>query len=95
MVLESKIGAEIIEAKNLVIKNTKLISKNQNPVIFIENSQNLDFENVMYPDETDVLLKVSVKTTENIRIKKTNTSKAKKVTEFLDGANSAQVKIQK
>lgn len=95
MVLESQIGAELIEAKNLVIKNTKFIPKNQNPVIFIENSQNIEFENVSYPEGSDVLFKVGGKVTQNINVKKTDTSKAKKVTEFLDGTNPAQLKIQK
>jgi polygalacturonase len=94
MVLQAKEGLDFTEASGIHLKNIKLITKNTNPVATIHNSQNIDFENISYPDNTKLLFDIQGDKAKNIVVSKTNVSKAQKKTEFNFGANDKALQIK-
>lgn len=88
MVLKTDKGVDIIEGDGIILKNIYLETKNTDPLINIENSGNLAFNNVLYSDAR-LLFKVSGKKSEGIKLSKMDTSKAKKMAEFKSGAEAS------
>jgi polygalacturonase len=94
MVLQAKEGLDFTEASGIHLKNIKLITKNTNPVATIHNSQNIELENISYPDNTKLLFDIQGDKAKNIVVSKTNVSKAQKKTEFNFGANDKALQIK-
>lgn len=95
LVLQSKIAAEFVDAKNISIKNAVFNSSVTHPVISISNGSKLSFENIQYSPSSELLFSVGGKRTEKITVAKTDFSKAKKTNEFTEGASVNQFNIQK
>ncbi|HEY4107942.1 glycoside hydrolase family 28 protein [Puia sp.] len=76
MVLKAAKGAELIEAQNIGLKNIRLITADTTqPVIYVENSSDLHFDNINYP-KTTLLLSINGAKCANIRLADTDRSKA-------------------
>ena len=78
-------GADVIEAQNIFLKNIHLESKETNPLINIQNSNNLAFDHITYGN-TELLFKVSGKKSQQIKLLNTDAAKAKNKAEFASGA---------
>jgi polygalacturonase len=81
-VLNTEIGVELIEAENITLKNIRLVSKETNPVIAIENSHSLIFDSVEYGKDANLLFKVSGNRSSKINVFHTDVANAKKSVEL-------------
>ncbi len=79
-VIESNKGLVCIEGQRITLKNVQLITK-QTPVLQVQDSQHITFDNIGYKPSSDLLLKVSGDRSKAVELLHTDTSKAKKVRE--------------
>lgn len=89
MTIQAKIGLDMTEGTNIVLRNVKLVTDETDPVMNIHNSQNIVLENVDYKDGAELLLNLSGSKSKSIKMPGTNTKKAKKAIEFSYGASDA------
>jgi len=95
LVLKAEKGAELIDADGIVLKNVRLITEETNPVILVDNSSDVTLSNLEYNADSNVLLSVSGEKTGSIRMDHTDTSKAKKKSEFNKGAAEKSLVISR
>jgi len=94
IVLKTKKGIEAIEANNISFKNIQLVTSNTKPVIYVENSSALTFDNIKYNNGADLLLSINGAKTGNIKLINTDESKAKKKVEYGNGATQSSLAIK-
>lgn len=94
MVIRSQKGIEISEATGIMFKNVKIVSQDTNPVVDILNSKSIVFDNLKYPETTNLLFRIGGDRTSNIAVNNTNTSAAKQKAEFEFGARESDLKIK-
>lgn len=94
MVLQTKKGIELTEAANIAFNNVKLVTSGPDPLVYLQNSNGIEFANISYNDKASVLFSVNGERSKNIRINKTDLSKAKSKTEFKFGANASSVEFK-
>ncbi|WP_374165796.1 glycoside hydrolase family 28 protein [Arcticibacter sp. MXS-1] len=94
MTLQAKVGVEIEEAAQISLKNIHLITKETKPVIRIQNSSALSFDDIRYNDSADLLFSVNGDRNSGINVSNTNTKSAKSLSEFNFGANKKALKIK-
>ena len=76
-VLQTNDGIDIQEASNININNVTMLSKNNNPVAYVLNSDNINISNLKFKDSADLLLQVQGDRTKNIRVLNSNVAAAK------------------
>jgi len=77
MVLKAAKGAELIEAENIGLKNIRLITTDTaQPVVYVENSSNLHFDNITYNAGAGLLFSINGNKSANISVANTDRSKA-------------------
>jgi polygalacturonase len=94
IVLKTTKGVEAIEASNTSFKNIQLVTSNTKPVIYIENSSALTFDNITYNNGADLLLSINGEKTGNIQLLNTDESRAKKKVDYGNGATQSSVSIK-
>jgi len=87
-VLQAKQGIYCEEATDVSLKNITILSQETNPVITIENDNNIKLDNIQYKTDADLLMSIGGDRTKNIQLLNMDGSKAKKQTEFVDNAQS-------
>ncbi|PTQ97873.1 pectate lyase-like protein [Mucilaginibacter yixingensis] len=89
VIIKADRGADIIEAQNIKLDDVQLICKNSNPLINIENSQSVTFNNIQTLEKPKQFLSISGDRSKNIDIK--NASPEAKSTEvnFMYGAEKS------
>lgn len=92
-VISAKIGVQLIEAENIILKNIRLVTKETNPVIAIENSSSLIFDSVEYNKNTNLLFKVNGSRSSNIKVFRTEIVNAKKSVELGSETQVEAIKI--
>ncbi len=92
-VFNAKKGIELIEAENIALKNIRLVTKETNPVIAIENSNSLFLDSVEYCKNANLLFKVIGNRCSNINISHTNATNAKKCVELDTDVPNGAIKI--
>ncbi|MGI4737290.1 MAG: glycoside hydrolase family 28 protein [Janthinobacterium lividum] len=80
--LECKKGMLCQEADNIRLKNVTLLSTETKPVLEVQNSKNITFDNLRYASGADLLLRVTGDRSQGIRLTNTNTKLAKKDVEL-------------
>lgn len=93
MVLQAKKGVEIIEASGITLKNIKLMPENTDPVCLIENSDNLVFNGIQFPENAKQLFKVSGAGTGNIKVLGTKGIDTTKDIAFTNGAAATAISV--
>jgi hypothetical protein len=93
MTLQAKIGVDIQEATGINIKNVNIISKENNPLLYVLNSDSVVFDKVQYK-AADLLLQVEGDRSGTVKVLNTDASKAKKKLEVGFGAKEENIKIQ-
>lgn len=91
MVLQTNKGIDIQEASGISFRNIEMHSKEDNPLIDITQSDNLVFENINYKENVELLFRISGDRSQQINIKKTNSSRAKKSISFELGATEKAI----
>lgn len=89
MTLQVNKGVEIIEASNIKLKNIKLLSTLNNPVVYVENSNGVVLDGLQYPKDAKQLFRVSGAKTSGIKILHTNGIQADKDVELTHDATKA------
>jgi DNA sulfur modification protein DndE len=82
IVLESQKGMLCQEAENIRLKNVTLLSTETKPVLEVQNSKNISFDNLRYANGADLLLRVTGDRSQGIKLTNTNTKLAKKDVEL-------------
>lgn len=95
LTLKVKKGVEIFEAENINIKNIELITGITKPMIYVENSKKILFDNLQYNKGAELLLSVNGSRTKGITFSNTNPSLATEKVKYLNEASevSAEVKF--
>ncbi|HEY0732695.1 MAG TPA: glycoside hydrolase family 28 protein, partial [Chitinophagaceae bacterium] len=91
MTIQSKVGLDMTEGTNIVLRNVNLITSETDPVMNIHNSRNIVLENVGYKDGAELLLNISGSKSKSIQMPGTDTKKAKKAIEYSYGASDAAI----
>ncbi|MBD0277355.1 MAG: glycoside hydrolase family 28 protein, partial [Flavisolibacter sp.] len=91
ILLKTNKGAEFIEATDIHLNNVQLLSDKTNPVIYVENSNNIELNGIRYTDNPQLLLSVNGAKSGNIRMSNTNVSHLTNKIEFSHGANATMV----
>ena len=94
MVLKADKGAEIAEAQNISLKNIQLVTTQTDPVVYVENSSNLRFDNLRYNTGAGVLFSINGKNCAGIRVVNTDKSKAVHDAVFNYGADRQVMEIK-
>ena len=94
MVLQAKKGIEIEEAKNINLKNIKVITKETKPVVYVVNSSALNFDGLDFNVGADLLFDINGKKTSNINVTNTKATTAKTVSQFNQEASKKALKIK-
>ncbi|MBP8067124.1 MAG: glycoside hydrolase family 28 protein, partial [Pedobacter sp.] len=87
-------GVDIQEAKNVTLRNVNLVVTNANPLISIQNGNQINFKNVKY-NTAQTLFRISGDRNSAIQSSGLDASKAKIKTEFLAGAEEKSLQINK
>lgn len=91
MVLQANKGIDIQEASGITFRNMEIITKEDNPLIDITQSDKLIFENIRYKENVELLFRINGDRSQQINIKNTNASRAKKGIAFELGATEKAI----
>jgi polygalacturonase len=94
MVLKTNRGAELIAAKNISLRNIDLVTKNADPVIYVENSHGITLDGIAYDPGAALLFSINGNKCGNIRVTGTDVSKALKKAAFNCGATDNMLEIK-
>lgn len=94
MTLQADKGIEIEEAKDIHLKNVKVISANTTPVVNIVNSSAITFNNLEYKQGAELLFNVNGERSSDIKVSDTNVGNATSKTQFNNGAKSKSLSIK-
>jgi polygalacturonase len=94
MVIQAKQGLDMTEGSEITIRNVKLLTKDEGPVLNIHNSKNINLVRVSYNVNAPVFLNVSGEKTAGIKIERVDKNKTAKSIQYSYGApeNSVQIK---
>jgi polygalacturonase len=95
MVLKTDKGASVIEARHIDLKNIRLVTRDTSaPVVYVENSSELHFQDIGYPEGAGTLFSVNGAGCSKIRVTDTDRSKAVHDAAFSYGAAPASLEIK-
>jgi DNA sulfur modification protein DndE len=95
MVFATRKGIELTEGANIEFNNIKLIAEQANPLVYIQNSSKISFNNFSFEKGVPLLFSINGDRTTGIEVKSTNTDNATNKNEFLFGAKSNSITYQK
>ena len=95
MTLKTQKGIELIEAEDISLKNINVVCAETNPVVFIDNGSKITLENIKYSNNADLLFNVNGDKSTEIKVSKTDVSKAKEKATFNNGATDKALIIAK
>ena len=93
VILNTNKAAEIIESAGVELKNITLLSKETQPVVYIENSSNISIDGFRYSADASLLFSIKGERSNNITVKNTDVSKAKTATAFANGSIAGSINI--
>ena len=94
MVLETRKGIECTEAEGISFNNIRLITADTDPLIYLQNSSNNDFNNISYEKNATLLFSVNGDRSKHIKITKTDFAKAKNKVAFASGATQSSIEFK-
>jgi hypothetical protein len=94
MVLQANKGIDCSEATGITFNNIKLITKESNPVVDVQNSDNLSFNGISYKEGSELLFRIGGDRTQKIGISNTDASKAKQKVQYEFGATEKSVTLK-
>lgn len=95
MVFATNKGIECTEGANIEFNNIKLVTQQANPLVYIQNSSKLTFNNFSFESGVPLLFSVNGDRSSGILVKSTNVGAAAKKDEFLFGAKTNSINYQK
>lgn len=91
----AKKGVELIEASNIELKNLTIATEETNPLIHIDNGENITIDGLDPKEGVDLLVSVSGGASKKIQLLNTAKSNIKKLSEFSNGADRKSLVIKK
>ncbi|HTI60292.1 glycoside hydrolase family 28 protein [Mucilaginibacter sp.] len=91
--LKAKTGIEIIEADDIHLKNLQVDASKNNPVVYIENSTNIDFKGLDIRENSEVLFNVGGAKTKNISVSGLKTKEVGTQANFIGGADKSALRL--
>ncbi|MEJ5996310.1 glycoside hydrolase family 28 protein [Pedobacter sp. Du54] len=91
--IKAQEGLDIQEAKNVTLNNVNLVVSDANPLINIQNGNQINFKNIKY-NAAQLLFRISGERNSLIQSSGLDASKAKIKTEFLAGATEKSLQIK-
>lgn len=93
--IQSKKGIEIIEASGIFLKNVNVITEDTNPIVHVQNSNNININGLQYKSGSELLFNITGEKSKGVKVSGTDVSKAKKTSTFGDEVNKAVLEISK
>ncbi|MFD1628875.1 glycoside hydrolase family 28 protein [Pseudopedobacter beijingensis] len=93
-ILEAKTGIEIIEGTNINLKNVRLITQGNNPLIFIENSKKVNIDGLKSDKKEPMLISISGDRSGDLVLKNSEITPSKDKVEFNYGAKASILKTK-
>jgi polygalacturonase len=93
MVLKAAKGAELAEAQRVHLKDIRLVTKESDPVIYVENSSQLMFDHIGYNPGAALLFSINGDKCSDIRVRDTDASKAVRNAAFQFGAAATTLEL--
>ncbi len=90
LILETERGVELIDARGISLDQVQLVTNTVEPLVFIENSQQLTFNSVEYAGKMPILFSVNGERSQDIRVQKTDVQTNQTV--FANGAKAFSLK---
>jgi hypothetical protein len=90
--LKVRTGVEIIEAENIHLNNVNIQSQKTGPVVFIDNSSNVDFSGLTTTPNSSLLFSIAGERTKNISASGIRSSGLVNIAKF-DNADKDVLKI--
>lgn len=94
MIIKAKEGIDISEATNISFENVQIITPSTDPVVNVLNSNDIIFEKMKFPPSSELLFRISGDRTKNISVINSNTTSAKQVAQFENGADKKDFSIK-
>ncbi len=91
--LEVNTGIEIIEAQNIHLHNINVSAKQSNPVIFVANSNNVDFKQLTVTPNSNTLFGISGERTKNITASEVKAPGVETMATFDDHAEKSALSL--
>ncbi len=91
MVLQAEKGIELIDASDITITNVDLKTKETRPVVLVDNSNQLRFDQLQYNASTDLLFEINGTRSQAIEVVNTDTKKAKVKATYGQGAKDLKL----
>jgi polygalacturonase len=91
MVLKTARGAELIAARNIEMKDIRLVTRETDPVVYIENSSGLRLDGISCDPGAALLYSINGDKCADIRVSGTEGSKATKKVAFNYGASASML----
>jgi polygalacturonase len=94
MVLQSGVGVNMTEASDITLKNVHLITRKSDPVININNSQNITFDKLSYDTGAKLLINIAGDKSRKILVLQTDLSKTIQKAMFSYGATESALQFK-
>jgi DNA sulfur modification protein DndE len=94
MVFATKKGIEITEGSNIEFNNIKLVTQQASPLVYIQNSSKLTFNNFSIEPNIPLVFSINGDRAHSIHVKGLNWNNAIKKDEFLFGAKTNSISYQ-
>ena len=94
MVIQAKQGLDMTEGSEITLRNVKLLTEEEGPVLNVHNSKNINLVNVSYKNNAPVFLNVSGEKTAGIKIEGVDKIKATKGIQYSYGATEKAVETK-
>ncbi len=91
MVLQTHKGIECTEGNHINFNNIRLVTSEADPLIYLQNSANIQFHNISYEASPALLFSINGDRSKNIKVTKTDLSKPKNRSTFAFGAISSSI----
>jgi DNA sulfur modification protein DndE len=94
LVLQTKKGIDCTEGNNVNFNNIRLVTAESDPLIYLQNSGNIRFNNISYNGSPAVLFSVNGDRSKNIKVTQTDLAKSKNKSAFAYGANASSLEFK-
>ena len=94
MVFATKKGIEVTEGSNIEFNNVKLVTQQASPLVYIQNSSKLTFNNFSIAPNIPLVFSINGDRAHSIHVKGLNWNNAIKKDEFLFGAKTNSISYQ-
>ncbi len=94
-VISARKGLVCQEADGIRFKNVTLLSEDTNPVLEVQNSRNLTFDNLHYRPGAELLLRITGNRSKAVVLRNTDPKSAKKDVEFGPKVSKKTVSVSK